>query len=66
MPEPVLLVERSQRVATLTLNRPDAMNALSRELSCATAAAANASVEASDIEARREAIRARGQSQAKA
>ncbi|HXX48131.1 MAG TPA: enoyl-CoA hydratase [Myxococcota bacterium] len=32
MSEPVLLVERSDAVATLTLNRPHAMNALSREL----------------------------------
>jgi len=32
MSEPVLLVERSDGVATLTLNRPHAMNALSREL----------------------------------
>ncbi len=32
MAEPVLLVERSEGIATLTLNRPQAMNALSREL----------------------------------
>jgi enoyl-CoA hydratase len=32
MSEPVLLVERSDGVATLTLNRPDQMNALSLEL----------------------------------
>ena len=32
MAEPVLLVERQDGVATLTLNRPGAMNALSREL----------------------------------
>src|SRR5215472_11068555 len=32
MSEPVLLVERSDGVATLVLNRPHAMNALSREL----------------------------------
>ncbi len=32
MAEPVLLIERQDGVATLTLNRPGAMNALSREL----------------------------------
>ncbi len=32
MAEPVLLVEKHEGVATLTLNRPRAMNALSREL----------------------------------
>jgi enoyl-CoA hydratase len=32
MAEPVLLVEKNEGVATLTLNRPNAMNALSREL----------------------------------
>jgi enoyl-CoA hydratase len=32
MSEPVLLVERSEGIATLTLNRPRAMNALSLEL----------------------------------
>ncbi len=32
MPEPVLRVEKSAGVVTLTLNRPQAMNALSREL----------------------------------
>ncbi len=32
MPEPVLLVEKKDGIATLTLNRPKAMNALSREL----------------------------------
>ena len=32
MSEPVLLVERSEGIATLTLNRPRVMNALSREL----------------------------------
>jgi enoyl-CoA hydratase len=32
MDEPVLLIERQDGVATLTLNRPRAMNALSREL----------------------------------
>jgi enoyl-CoA hydratase len=32
MTDPVLIVEKSDEVATLTLNRPRAMNALSREL----------------------------------
>lgn len=32
MSEPVLLVEKSERIATVTLNRPNAMNALSLEL----------------------------------
>lgn len=32
MPEPILLVERRDGVATVTLNRPQAMNALSRAL----------------------------------
>ena len=32
MSEPVLLVEKSDEIATVTLNRPNAMNALSREL----------------------------------
>ncbi len=38
-PEPVLLVERDAGIATLTLNRPAAMNALSRELRSAIATA---------------------------
>ncbi len=33
MKEPVLLVEKANGIATITLNRPQAMNALSRELS---------------------------------
>jgi enoyl-CoA hydratase len=37
MPEPVLEIERDGGVATLTLNRPSAMNALSRELRAALA-----------------------------
>src|SRR5262249_44328475 len=32
MSEPLLLVEKSERIVTLTLNRPTAMNALSRGL----------------------------------
>ncbi|MGE5594595.1 MAG: enoyl-CoA hydratase [Hyphomicrobiales bacterium] len=32
MPEPVVLVETSDRITTVTLNRPSAMNALSMEL----------------------------------
>ncbi len=32
MPEPVLLVDKQDGIATLTLNRPDQMNALSLEL----------------------------------
>jgi enoyl-CoA hydratase/carnithine racemase len=35
MTEPVLLIDKSEGVATLTLNRPKAMNALSRELRAA-------------------------------
>ena len=32
MPEPVLLVDKSEGIATLTLNRPEQRNALSVEL----------------------------------
>jgi enoyl-CoA hydratase len=37
MAEPVLVVEKSEGIATLTLNRPAARNALSRELRTAIA-----------------------------
>ena len=37
MSEPVILVEKSGGIATVTLNRPNAMNALSRELRIAIA-----------------------------
>jgi fructose-1-phosphate kinase PfkB-like protein len=39
MSEPVLLVEKSAAIATLTLNRPQAKNALSHELRAALAEA---------------------------
>jgi enoyl-CoA hydratase len=39
MAEPVLLIDKSEGILTLTLNRPSAMNALSRELRRAIAAA---------------------------
>jgi enoyl-CoA hydratase len=51
LPESVVLVDIEDRVATVTLNRPDARNALSRELTFAlwnaiTAAGQNADVDA--------------------
>ncbi len=47
--EPVLLVDREDGVATFTLNRPAAMNALSRELRRAIAAAFRAIAEDADV-----------------
>jgi enoyl-CoA hydratase len=47
--EPVLLVDREDGVVTLTLNRPAAMNALSRELRRAVATAFRAIAEDSDV-----------------
>jgi enoyl-CoA hydratase len=35
MPDPILLVDKSEGIATFTLNRPDALNALSRALRAA-------------------------------
>ena len=48
-PEPVLRVDREDGVVTLTLNRPDAMNALSRELRRAVATAFRAIAEDAEV-----------------
>lgn len=71
MSEPVILVEKLGEIAIVTLNRPNAMNALSRDLREAIATTfdaleadpANRTVRSTDVEARREAIRQRGQTQ---
>jgi enoyl-CoA hydratase/carnithine racemase len=47
--QPVLLVDRADGVVTLTLNRPAAMNALSRELRRAVATAFRAIAEDADV-----------------
>jgi enoyl-CoA hydratase len=49
MTEPVLLIERDAGVATLTLNRPEAMNALSRALRRALAEAFRSLADEADV-----------------
>lgn len=49
MAEPVLLIERKEGIATLTMNRPEAMNALSTELRGALADAFEALAEDDEI-----------------
>jgi enoyl-CoA hydratase len=50
MSESVLLIEKSDGIATLTLNRPEAMNALSRRLRAAIVAAFEALREDVDVD----------------
>lgn len=70
--EPTVLVERHGAVALVTLNRPEAMNALSRDLRVALAeamieheasSAKNAAVSGAEVEERRRAVMERGRSQ---
>ena len=50
MSEPVLLIEKSEGIATLTLNRPQAMNALSRQLRAAIVSAFDQLREQQDVD----------------
>ncbi len=50
MSEPVLLIEKSEGIATLTLNRPQAMNALSRQLRAAIITAFDQLREQQDVD----------------
>lgn len=59
---PVILVDRDDRVATVTLNRPHARNALNAELRRALRSTM-AELDADDLEARRRAVTERGRSQ---